>query len=196
MRRVAISQRRDRTGPPHNEVRDALDVRLAAFVLAAGALPVPVPSALGPDDLTAWLTALGIDAVLLAGGGDIGSDPVRDGLETALVGYATDNRLPLLGICRGMQMLAHLAGVETVSTPGHVATRHALTGVITTEVNSFHDLAIPACPPGYTTLATAPDGTVEAMRHEGLPHEGWMWHPERDAPLPATDVARFKELLA
>lgn len=193
---VAITQRRDLTGPPHDEVRDALDVRLGAFVLAAGALPLPVPSALGPADLAAWLTATGFDAMLLAGGGDIGTDATRDRIEAALVNHAMQGRLPLLGICRGMQMLAHIAGTETVKASDHVATRHMLTGPITQEVNSYHAQAIPTCPPGYHTLATAPDGTIEAMQHTDLPFQGWMWHPERDTPFATADIARFKEMLS
>jgi putative glutamine amidotransferase len=192
---AAISQRRDLTAPPHDEVRDALDVRLAAFVLAAGGWPVPVPSALGTDHAADWMKALNIGAVILGGGGDIGADTSRDSLETALLAQCAHNRLPVLGICRGMQMLAHVAGTQTTTRSGHVASRHKLSGMGDREVNSFHQQILESCPGGYSTIAKAPDGSIEAIRNTTLPWEGWMWHPEREPDFHPSDIDRLKGLL-
>ncbi|RYH01061.1 gamma-glutamyl-gamma-aminobutyrate hydrolase [Salipiger sp. IMCC34102] len=194
--RIAISQRRDPTGPPHDEIRDALDHRLAGFVIAVGALPVPVPSALAGAELSTWLAALAPDAVLLSGGADIGRDPVRDALDLGLVDHARRSRLPLLALCRGMQVLAHAAGTPLVPVAGHVARRHLLTGEIAREVNSFHARGLSETPRGYRPLARAPDGTIEAIAHDTLPWEGWMWHPERESGLDPRDVARFERILS
>lgn len=195
---IAISQRVDRV-PARAESRDALDQRLTGWAAALGALAVPVPNTLG-DDLAGWLAALAPTAVLLSGGNDIGDSPERDRTETALLRHAEENGLPVLGICRGMQMMARHAGGTLVSLTGHAATRHALLGELVApgglpaKVNSFHNWGLAACPRDYAVLATAPDGTIEAMRHRALRWEGWMWHPEREAPFASEDIARAKSL--
>lgn len=195
-RLVAMSQRRDPTGPPHDEIRDALDHRLAGFVAAAGAIPLPVPSGLGAQGLATWLDTLRPGAVLLSGGSDPGADPVRDAVDRALLTYAADRRCPLLGLCRGMQVMGDAAGAGLVAVKNHVACRHDLDGEIARSVNSFHGQALDRLPDGYRLLARAPDGTIEAIAHRDLPWEGWMWHPERDAQLSADDIARAKGIFS
>lgn len=196
MKTVAVSQRVD-AWPERGECRDALDQRVAAFLLAAGFLPVPVPNNLaGANRLPPWLAALNPNAVVLSGGNDIGDRPERDQTEHSLLAHAAARGLPVLGICRGMQMLAVAAGGTLQRLAGHVATRHPIDGTLAGEVNSFHSFGLAICPPDYDPLALAPDGTIEAIRHRSLPWEGWMWHPEREAPFPARDLDRLKALFS
>ncbi|CAA7623880.1 gamma-glutamyl-gamma-aminobutyrate hydrolase family protein [Magnetospirillum sp. SS-4] len=191
--RVAISQRVD-VWAERGERRDALDQRLARWVALAGAVPVPVPN--HPEALPDWLAALSPDAVILSGGNDIGAIPERDAAEARLLAYARDGRMPLLGLCRGMQMMAHWAGTALVPVSGHVGGRHRLAaGGWPVEVNSFHNFALADCPPGYEVAARSGDGAIEAIRHRTLPWEGWMWHPERDDPVDPLDTARLVALL-
>lgn len=195
-RRIILSQRRDETGPPWNETRDALDTRLSAFVVEAGALPFPLPSALTEAALSDWLAVVRPDGIMLSGGADPGRDPVRDRLEGALMVYAERHELPLLGLCRGLQVMASVAGAALQPVAGHVATRHALSGQITRTVNSYHGHAPATCPANFTVIATAPDGTIEAIRHDTLPWEGWMWHPERDTPFDPADLSAFRKVFS
>jgi putative glutamine amidotransferase len=62
------------------------------------------------------------------------------------------------------------------------------------EVNSFHDFAVPeaSLAGALEPLCLAPDGGVEAVRHESLPVVALMWHPEREPELDPRD----RELLA
>lgn len=198
---IAVSQRVDRI-EGRDETRDALDQRITQWLLSFGALTVPVPNAIGTGTGTgAWLEALSPRAIVLTGGNDVGGCPARDATETALIEFASLRGLPLLGICRGMQMLAHHAGGTLARVTGHVRTRHALlcddaaAGRLPREVNSYHDWGLTACPPGYRCLAHAPDGTIEAMQHEHRPWEGWMWHPEREASFDPLDGQRAHRLL-
>ena len=194
MKVVAISQRVD-THPERGESRDALDQRLIAFVLAAGFLPVPVPNRWQtPDDLDRWLAAVNPQAIMLSGGNDIGQCPARDQTESQLLEHARTRRLPLLGICRGMQMLAHWSGSSLKAVTGHVRTRHQLSGQIVAEVNSYHTLALADCPRGFEVLARSEDGEIEAIRHLQLPWQGWMWHPERECDFAAHDLQRLQQL--
>ncbi|PCR98231.1 gamma-glutamyl-gamma-aminobutyrate hydrolase [Pseudomonas fluorescens] len=190
MKVVAVSQRVD-SHPERGETRDALDQRLIGFLLAAGFVPVPVPNGLPLDH---WLAAVAPHAIVLSGGNDIGQCPARDHTESELLDHARARQLPVLGICRGMQMLAHWSGGELKPVTGHVRTRHQLSGRIVAEVNSYHGLALASCPQGFEVMARSEDGEIEAIRHLQLPWEGWMWHPEREADFAFHDLQRIRQL--
>ena len=194
--RIAVSQRVDHW-PDRPETRDALDQDLIEFVVAAGGLPLPVSNRLifCGQALAQWLEALQPDAILLSGGNDIGQVRERDLTEQALLAYAQYHRLPVLGLCRGMQMLAHWAGTPLRAVSGHVGTQHRLVGTLNAQVNSFHAWSLAECPPGFEVLARSEDGEIEAIRHVELPWQGWMCHPERCQPFAAGDVQRLQQLL-
>lgn len=197
--RVAVSQRVNYL-PARTEWQDSLDQRLVSWIKNLGALPIPVPNVLMQSSaLQAWLEAVAPRAIVLSGGNDIGENLGRDETEKSLLNYASTLELPVLGICRGMQMMAHYAGAGLEASPGHVGQRHALrslnAAVFPKEVNSFHNWRLISCPTGYATVALAGDDSIEAIRHRDLPWEGWMWHPEREEPFNRNDIERARDLL-
>lgn len=202
MRVVAISQRVD-VFPERHESRDALDSRLISLLMVAGFISVPVPNRLYTElpnaefyhgVLDAWLAAVRPTAFVLSGGNDIGEYIERDLTEGWLMDFANKHKLPLLGICRGMQMMAHWVGTGLHPVTGHVRTRHKLIGRFSSEVNSYHNYSLNNCPEGFEVLARSEDGEIEAIGHQSLPWEGWMWHPEREEEFKEEDVQRIKEL--
>lgn len=199
MKRVIVSQRID-AHPIRNEQRDALDQRLIDFLLRCKCLPIPIPNNLlsnanSKNILLRWVSAIQPNAVILSGGNDIGVFSTRDSVENELLDHAERHKLPVLGICRGMQMMAIRAGGKLRTVKNHVKTRHLLKGEINREVNSYHNFSLSLCPTNYSVIASSIDAEIEAIRHNHLPWEGWMWHPERDTEFNVEDIARLELLL-
>lgn len=185
-------------------------------VLRAGGAPVILPPTTNPDALVSSLDR--IDGLLLSGGADLnplfmGEEPLpalgginsrRDLPELLLIRLAFDRQIPILGICRGIQMLAaaldgfiwqdldtqlpktikHSQNLDR-AVPSHTVTiaedslLHSIMGVETLAVNSFHHQAVRDPGPRFRVSATSPDGVIEAI--ESTEHKsilGVQWHPE------------------
>jgi putative glutamine amidotransferase len=176
-------------------------------VRRAGGEPVEVrPGAEAPDAILAR-----VDGVLLTGGGDVDparygqaahqafdpAEPGRDDFELALARGAVERGIPVLAICRGMQVLnvalggtlvqdipSQMPGAlhHSVPEPSHAIAHEVwvtkgsrLSGLIqdhledeeTCRVNSRHHQAVERPAPGFDVTATSPDGVVEAMELPG-----------------------------
>lgn len=204
---VGVSQRIDRVDG-RDEVRDAVDQKLIQWLFAAGFIPVPIPNF--PIEQTPqafelavneWLMNIGPNAILLSGGNDLGEYPQRDETERRLLSWAAETLTPVLGICRGMQMMGVWAGSDIHRVEGHVRTRHVLkcsneSQDLPKDVNSYHNWSLTDCPEGFSPMAWAEDGALEAMRHNQRPWEGWMWHPEREQAFSDIDTQRLKRLFS
>jgi N5-(cytidine 5'-diphosphoramidyl)-L-glutamine hydrolase len=207
---VGVSQRIEIVAS-YDEQRDALDQRLIEWLVAVGCTPIPIPNTLisidsskGTEDsqkLLEWLETLNIQAIVLSGGNNIGEFSMRDRTENTLLSWAENHAFPVLGICRGMQMMGTWAGVQLIKVTGHVKTKHKLKrsqkfmagcGM----VNSYHDFVLKECPEYFKVTARSEDGSLEAMVHSTLPWEAWMWHPERETEFNPGDILQFKNLLS
>lgn len=195
--RIAISQRHDYI-VGRDESRDALDIRLGQLIWSLGFIPIPLVSGIGSHDT--YLSNLKPDGILLSGGNDLGEVSIRDALELATLHYATKHNLPLLGVCRGMQMINHFQGGYLSPVSEHASVRHSVTGPLflarlSLEVNSFHNSGILCSGLGrdLEALAWTQDGVIEALRHERKPWLGIMWHPERDMPVSNDDQIMIKD---
>lgn len=187
-------------------------------VLQAGGTPVILPPV---EDRDALITVLdSLDGILFTGGGDLnplylGEEPVRelhginarrDLQELLLVRLAFDRQIPILGICRGMQVLAAALGGKICQDiysehPGKSLNKHSqeldrgyashtvdilpcsmLGEMMQAErlaVNSFHHQAVKEAGPHLQAVAWARDGVIEAV--ESAEHKailGVQWHPE------------------
>ncbi|GLF96278.1 gamma-glutamyl-gamma-aminobutyrate hydrolase family protein [Streptomyces yaizuensis] len=163
-----------------------------------------------------------LDGLVIAGGADV--EPVRygaerdprtgpparerDAWELALIHAALASGTPLLGVCRGMQLLnVALGGTLHQHVDGHTGgtgvigahlvkpvpgTRYAAIAPEATEVPTYHHQVVDRTAPGLTVSAHAEDGTVEALERDG---GGWVlgvqWHPEM-----GTDLRVLRALVA
>ncbi|AKU16965.1 gamma-glutamyl-gamma-aminobutyrate hydrolase family protein [Luteipulveratus mongoliensis] len=204
-----------------------LPERYAAHVDAAGAVPLIVPPVPDADEAWAATVLRRVDALVLAGGADLAADHYgeqpdshaqeprhdRDSSELALARVSERLDLPVLGICRGMQVLVVEAGgtlvqhlPDVVDSDLHLPVagewhEHAIRTVPGTRIAdllgdtfsapTYHHQAV-ATAPGFTVSAHAPDGTVEAVEH---PTARWrigvQWHPEE-----AADPRLFEALVS
>jgi len=174
-------------------------------------------------------TALACDAVCLTGGGDVDPrlygaepepltsdvDPLRDEAELAVIRAAADGGRPMLGICRGIQVLAVALGgtlyqdlpaagftghweevregepVHAVTTAAASVAEAVLAGAAA--VNSIHHQAVRDPGPDLRATAWGPDGVIEAVEAPGV--LGLQWHPERLAGTDARHLAPFEWLV-
>jgi putative glutamine amidotransferase len=185
-------------------------------VLRAGGIPVILPP-VANDDVAALVDRL--DGMVFTGGGDMdpgryGEGPhpetrkvntARDEFELALVHEAKSRRLPVLAICRGLQVVnVALGGTLIQDIPSAVgSTDHGVIGEAVYQahqpvsinadsgiakavgktqimVNSIHHQAVKDLAPGFRAVAWANDGVIEGIQHEDdeWPLLAVQWHPE------------------
>ncbi|MEJ7771813.1 MAG: gamma-glutamyl-gamma-aminobutyrate hydrolase family protein [Geodermatophilaceae bacterium] len=183
-------------------------------VLAAGGIPMIIPPAATSTPEMLAVLADRLDGLILVGGSDLdpalygqqphplAQEPVpeRDAAELALLSVMREQQRPVLGICRGIQVMAVAAGGQLIQhlpdalghedhspTPGSYGEHdvtiaqgsrlHTILGPAS-RVSSYHHQGL-ANHPGYVATAWAPDGTVEAIEDPARPFcIGVLWHPE------------------
>lgn len=183
--------------PERDEYRDCLDRGMTRFLEACGFACLPMPTLV--SDPAQWLRAAGIRGVLISGGNDLAAladgdiSPERDVLEHALLEIAEKQALPVFGICRGLQIMAHHYGAHVVPVNGHAGRPHLVRGSLfeATVVNSYHNYGVFShdMPARLRVLARSEDGFVEAFCVSGLAQMAVMWHPEREKNFTDSDVA-------
>jgi len=185
MNRIAVSMRLYKNNAT-NEWRDCLALDWAKFLHQQGVGVQCVPN--DPKHCRQYLG--NVDALILTGGDNIilnspsdrSDDPmaIRDETEYKLLEVAIEKNIPVLGVCRGMQLINNYFGGTLKTIEGHVAADHNVTidGKSMT-VNSFHDLTIDQLGQNLKTLATTDEETIEAFEHTKKRITGIMWHPER-----------------
>ena len=190
---IALSMRRDYDAN-RNTFVDSISKDLIDFFGADTAL-IPIPNY--ASGVRSILTSINVDRIILTGGNsvlgpkDLYPDFVgeRNDVEQILLQTAINEDIPILGICRGMQFIAHYFGMDICKIPNHVGKPHAITDLIDCKkylVNSYHNYGITptSLHTDFVTTHLSDDGYVEGFRHLTKKITGIMWHPERQMPNP------------
>ena len=196
MKTVAVTQRVS-VVPAYGERRDCLDQTWARFLTNCRLLPVLLPNV--PETALALCEVAGVGGLVLTGGNDLaelgGDAPERDAVERSLLDWAERARIPVLGVCRGMQVIQRRFLNVLDRVEGHVTPRQVIqVDGERCEVNSYHHFASREVRPPLEMWALADDGVVKAVRHSTLPMTGIMWHPERQFPCSPADVGLFRRI--
>jgi gamma-glutamyl-gamma-aminobutyrate hydrolase PuuD len=196
LKRVAVTQRVARV-EQYGERRDCLDQAWPQFLSACGLLPIVVPNI--PDVALELCNFADIAGLVLTGGNDLasvgGDAPERDATENALVEMAESERLPILGVCRGMQLLQARCGIPLRRVEGHVSPRQTIRiSGAPALVNSYHNYGAIETRPPLEIWAMADDGVIKAVRRSDYPAVGIMWHPERMMPFADADIALVRDI--
>ena len=198
MTMVAVSQR-VAWDTQSLERRDALDQRWIRFLENCGLAPLLIPNNVSvAQKMAAGRPLVGI---LLTGGNDLeaygGDAPERDQTELFLLEFSIRHKIPLLGVCRGMQVIQDFYGVSLSPVEGHVAPVQTIqVNGLPVAVNSFHRWGTTLTRRPLEVWAVSADGVVKAVRHQSLPIQGIMWHPERFEPFRNQDVEWVRDFFA
>ena len=124
------------------------------------------------------------------------NDKIRFNLEKKAIKAFIRNKKPIIGVCYGAQIIAHLFYSKIKTIKNHTNKYHLLKfdrkKLI---VNSYHDYAIYKLGKGLDSIAVAADGTHEAFINVEKKILGIMWHPERNIIFKKTDIDLIKRYL-
>jgi len=154
----------------------------------------------GPMMISSWWRALDPNILILTGGNDLGEKPLRDETEGLAITLALDKGLPILGICRGFQLLARRLGatieadIKSTTGENHIAQDHMISVSPVPDleirtpshimVNSFHGQGVVDMGAKSTAavFAKSAGGIIEGIYHKEKRMLGLQWHPERKGP--------------
>ena len=177
----------------YNEKRDAISQDWIKFCNYVGLIPILIPNNL--KDTKEFLKSIDVDMLIFSGGDNIGDNIERDKTEKSMIEFAIKNKIPSLGVCRGMQFFNKFFGGKIYHDVNkiHVKTRHKIKitdkkiekilGLKLNTVNSFHENILKSNILSKELQSFgihSSDDTIEAFYHKKYPIVGVMWHPERE----------------
>ena len=206
MKNIAITQRLI-INQTYYEERECLDINYANLLEKCNFLPIALAYNL---DFKNYFKELKIDGVIITGGNNLSAydsknkmSIKRDKYEKSLIEFCIKNKVPVYGICRGMQIIADYFGCSFKKVEGHVGNNHLINANKNSRfynqlkeiklVNSYHEYSIEDIDNSLIISATDKTGLIKALEHQTLKVFGQMWHSEREEKIPASHINLIKE---
>ncbi len=171
---------------------------------------IPIPN--NPSNAIKFAISTEIEGLILSNGNDWGSCPERDQTEMDLIKWCRSFGKPILGVCRGFQILNKYFGGELKKDlTNHTKNQHAgsihkiqiidknfsLNNLSEFRVNSFHNQGVLAIDLADNLVPFAiSENIIEGFYHINEPIIGIQWHPERNNIEEEFDKNLFKKLFA
>ena len=181
MKRILITQRIDKVGE-FKEIRDNISQDYLSMIDQLNYKPILVPNNL--NLIKKIIKTNNFEGIILTGGGNPKINDVRRKVELFLIKYAIKFQKPLLGFCRGAQLINIYFGGSIKKFPNHVKKKHLLLSNIfkkKLKTKCYHDFAITnkTLSSKISILAKTKDDSIEFFKHLNYRIYGIMWHPER-----------------
>jgi N5-(cytidine 5'-diphosphoramidyl)-L-glutamine hydrolase len=206
MKQIAITQRIIKN-EEYPEIRDALDIKWSSLFERLEYIPIIIPNNFNPEY---YIKSENVDGILFSGGNNLGSitnnevDLIRDRIESKILSIAIKEKIPVLGICRGMQIIANYFGATICKIKNHAGCNHAVTMINNTVfkdyfgrsvvVNSYHNYGILDVSDQLLIAAKSKDNSIEAVQHKKYEIYAQMWHPEREKPFDEKQLNLIKKI--
>ena len=205
MKKIAITQRLI-NNHTYFEQREALDINFARLMNSCNIIPIILPV---KYDFEHYFNQFDIDGVILTGGNDLGVldkndlSIMRDDFEKNLIKFCIEKKIPLMGMCRGMQIIADYFGSSFKKIETEVNVRYDIKPNRSSayfkylkklkNLNSFHDYSIENLSKDLIVSATDTKGVIKAIEHKSEKIFAQMWHSEREKTFrePEIDIIKF-----
>lgn len=204
MKRIALTQRLIENDS-YYEVRECLDINWFRFFEKLDFIPIPISSETSIENI---FSVMALDGIILTGGNDLYSlnnndlSKKRDDFEFNLLKESIKCDIPILGICRGMQIISSFFGSDLKKITNHVSNKHKIISNKDSKyfnlfnqmesVNSFHNYAIEKIDKDFIVSCNSEDNQIEAIEHKFKRILGIMWHPEREKYFNINDINLIK----
>lgn len=194
----------------YGERRDCLDQKWTFFLREIGCVGIPLMNCLTLSELTELDQKIKFDGFILTGGNDVigcqkstNTAPERDSFEYELIKFSQKMEIPILGVCRGAQIIGSYYGNNLTRVKQHVGNHEILIekdfcSEQLREVNSFHNYGFTREDFGdaLNVFAYARDNVIEGFFSKAHSIYGIMWHPEREEPFQKLDLELGMKIFA
>ena len=119
IKKILVTQRIDKI-KSRNITIESIDIKLLEFCMKIGAIPISVSSTVcNKYGFNIYLNNFSFDGIILSGGNDIGSCIERDDFENQLLKFSISQKIPVFGICRGLQLINIYEKGSLLKIDGH-----------------------------------------------------------------------------
>jgi putative glutamine amidotransferase len=182
MKKIIVTLRIEKLGK-FNETRENVDIRLTNLINKLGFVPILIPNNL--VNINRFVKEISPSGIILSGGGDPRKKDLRYFTENKLIKISLKKNIPIIGICRGAQVINLFFGGKLLKVKNHVKKLHTLCGPFIKnkkiKVNSYHEYGFykDILGKNLNSLASSLDKIVMLFSHSKYKILGIMWHPER-----------------